>query len=39
MITIIKYTICPNIDSALVTDYVPKEEAIQALSRYLSEFV
>ena len=39
MITAIEYTICPNIDSALVTDYVPKEEARQALSRYLSEFV
>ena len=38
MITTIKYTIFPNIDSALVTDYVPKEEARQALSRYLSQF-
>ena len=38
MIIAIEYNICPNIDSALVTDYVPKQEARKALSRYLSEF-
>ena len=39
MTTAIEYTICPNIDSALVTEYVPKEEARKAWLRYLSEFV